>query len=59
MKRIATASLFALSLMSAPAFAGGIVMNFPTVTWPNTDPAISTDVCVLTDANATTTCVTQ
>ncbi|WP_194097504.1 hypothetical protein [Marivivens aquimaris] len=59
MKRIATASLFALSLMSAPAFAGGIVMNFPTVTWPTTDPVISTDVCVVNGANATTQCVAQ
>lgn len=55
MKALA-ASLTALFLISAPAFAGGLTMDLPRLTWPTDAPA-TTRSCVTTTTPApATTC---
>ncbi len=32
-------------LLAAPAFAGGVAVNLPTLSWPATGPDTTTDGC--------------
>ncbi|MFT4149055.1 MAG: hypothetical protein QM656_02580 [Paracoccaceae bacterium] len=43
MKRFALAAL--LSLAATPTLAGGIILDFPTLTWPDPHPTVSASNC--------------
>lgn len=34
-----------LSALAAPAMAGGVILDFPTLTWPEPQPTVSTSNC--------------
>lgn len=47
MKPMSAAIFAAFALLAAPAFAGGFVLDMPTLTWPEPRPDGATRSCAM------------